>query len=296
MARKQGKQGKEGKVPAATARTQTSARTMGKSTPTPEPAQDFSRILVETIRDYAIVILDTDGRVVSWNPGAEAIKGYKAEEVIGRHFSCFYTPEDIEAGKPESELKEAETTGRFEDEGWRVRKGGSRFWANVVFTPLRDEDGNLCGYGKITRDLTERKRMEEAITAQAGEIMEISTPVVQVWEGVVAATLIGTLDSQRAARATEALLQRIVETRSTVALLDITGVPTIDTKTAQHLIETISAVRLLGGQAVITGIRPAIAQTLVHLGLDLAGVITRSTLAAGLLVALDHLNLKVVEK
>jgi PAS domain S-box-containing protein len=279
------KQRKEGAVPAAN---------QGK--PSPGPVQDFSRILVETIRDYAIVILDTDGRVVSWNPGAEAIKGYTAKEMIGRHFSCFYTPEDIEAGKPELELKEAEATGRFEDEGWRVRKGGERFWANVVFTPLRDARGKLCGYGKITRDLTERKRMEEAMAAQASEIMEISTPVVQVWQGVVAATLIGTLDSQRAARATETLLQRIVETRSTVALLDITGVPTIDTKTAQHLIETISAVRLLGGQAVITGIRPAIAQTLVHLGLDLAGVITRSTLAAGLLVALDHLNLKVVEK
>ena len=119
---------------------------------------------------------------------------------------------------------------------------------------------------------------------------------MQVWQGVVVAPLIGSLDSQRTQQFMERLLGRIVETNSPVALVDIMGVPTIDTQTAQHIIETISAVRLLGAQVVLTGVRPSIAQTLVHLGVDLSGIITRSSLAAGLQVALDILNLKVCAK
>ncbi len=126
--------------------------------------------------------------------------------------------------------------------------------------------------------------------------MELSTPVMQVWQGVVVAPLIGSLDSQRTQRFMERLLNRIVETNSPMALVDIMGVPTIDTQTAQHLIETISAVRLVGAQVVLTGVRPAIAQTFVRLGIDLSDITTRSSLAAGLLVALDGLNLRVVSK
>ncbi|MBN9517497.1 STAS domain-containing protein [bacterium] len=135
---------------------------------------------------------------------------------------------------------------------------------------------------------------EEIITRQSQEIVEISTPVIQVWNGVVVAPLIGSLDSQRTQQFMERLLERIVETNSPVALVDITGVPTIDTQTAQHLVETITAVRLLGAQVVLTGVRPAIAQTLVHLGIDLSGISTRSSLAAGLRVAFDLLDLRVV--
>ena len=174
-------------------------------------------------------------------------------------------------------------------------KDGSQFWANAIISALRDEDGSLRGYSKVTRDLTERKQAEERIQQQAREIMDLSTPVMQVWQGVVAAPLIGSLDSQRTQQFMERLLTRIVETNSPVALVDIMGVPTIDTQTAQHLIETISAVRLLGAQVVLTGVRPAIAQTLVHLGIDLSDVITRPSLAAGLKDALEILNLEVVK-
>jgi rsbT co-antagonist protein RsbR len=140
------------------------------------------------------------------------------------------------------------------------------------------------------------RKSEEQIKKQAQEILELSTPVMQVWEGIVAAPLIGSLDSQRTQQFMERLLHRIVETNSPVALVDITGVPTIDTQTAQHLIETISAVRLLGAQVVLTGVRPAIAQTLVHLGIDLSGIVTRSSLSAGLRVALEILQLRVASK
>jgi PAS domain S-box-containing protein len=120
-------------------------------------------LLVGSVVDYAIVVLDVDGRISSWNPGAELLKGYRADEVIGRHFSIFYTDDDIEDRFPDRELAIAGAAGRFENEGWRVRKDGSRFWANVVITALRDADGRLVGFGKVTRDLTERKRAEDAL-------------------------------------------------------------------------------------------------------------------------------------
>lgn len=119
------------------------------------------RLLVEGATDYAIFMLDPKGHVVSWNAGAERIKGYRTEEILGKHFSAFYPPEDLD--KPSYELKVAEAEGRFEDEGWRLRKDGSRFWANVVITPMIDPSGRLVGFSKITRDLTERKEAEEKI-------------------------------------------------------------------------------------------------------------------------------------
>lgn len=259
-------------------------------------SEGIFRLLVDNVRDYAIILLDPKGMVARWSPGAERIKGYQTKEIIGKHFSCFYPPESIKRGLPEQELATAARDGRYEDDGWRIRKDGTQFWASIVLTALRDKDGNLLGFGKITRDLTERKRVEERIQQQAREILELSTPVMQVWEGVVIAPLIGSLDSEQTQRFMERLLNRIVETNSPVALVDIMGVPTVDTKTAQHLIETISAVRLLGAQVVLTGVRPAIAQTLVHLGIDLSGIITRSSLSAGLQVAFGTLELEVVKK
>jgi len=267
-----------------------------KSPATVLGSEDSYRLLVESVKDYAIVMLDPDGHVASWNAGAERFKGYRAAEIVGKHFSCFYPADAVQRGLPEQELKTAAKDGRFEGEGWRVRKDGKQFWANVIISALRDKDGTLRGFAKVTRDLTESKQAEEQIRQQGKEIMELSTPVMQVWQGVVVAPLIGSLDSNRTQQFMERLLGRIVETNSPVALVDIMGVPTIDTQTAQHLIETISAVRLLGAQVVLTGVRPAIAQTLVHLGIDLSGIMTRSSLAAGLQVALDVLNLKVVSK
>jgi PAS domain S-box-containing protein len=118
---------------------------------------------VESIQDYAIFVLDPQGRVMSWNPGAQRFKGYTAEEIIGKHFSIFYPPERIAEGFPEHELEVAARVGRFEDEGWRVRKDGTLFWANVVITALRTRHGVLAGFAKVTRDLTERRRGEETL-------------------------------------------------------------------------------------------------------------------------------------
>ena len=124
---------------------------------------DSFRLLVESMTDYAIVTLDPGGRVVSWNSGAERIKGYSADEIIGRHFSVFYPPEANASGWPAKELELAERDGRFEDEGWRIRKDGTSFWANLIITALRDHTGRLVGFGKVLRDVSERRRAEQQL-------------------------------------------------------------------------------------------------------------------------------------
>jgi PAS domain S-box-containing protein len=123
------------------------------------------RVFVESVRDYALIMLDPQGLIISWNDGAEAINGYTADEIIGRHFTVFYPRESIESGLPERELVVAEAVGRYEDEGWRLRKDGTRFWANVVITALRDRAGNLLGFAKVARDLTERRKADESVRA-----------------------------------------------------------------------------------------------------------------------------------
>ncbi len=119
--------------------------------------------LVAGVRDYAIFLLDAQGNVQTWNAGAERIKGYRPDEIVGQHFSRFYPKEAVSSGWPAHELEVAAATGRFEDEGWRVRQDGTRFWANVVITALRDEKGGVRGFLKITRDLTDRKEAEEKL-------------------------------------------------------------------------------------------------------------------------------------
>ena len=131
--------------------------------------QRFSS-MVEAVRDYAIIFLEPDGRVASWNKGAERIKGYRAEEIVGQHFSRFYTPAGIANGKPDRELQVASSEGRFEDEDWRVRKNGTQFWANVIVTALRDASGNVHGFVKITRDLTARKQAEDELKRYAEDL------------------------------------------------------------------------------------------------------------------------------
>ncbi|MGA7625928.1 MAG: sigma 54-interacting transcriptional regulator [Candidatus Acidiferrales bacterium] len=126
-------------------------------------SDEIFRHLVESVTDYAIFMLDPQGRVSTWNVGAERIKGYTEEEIVGQHFSRFYLREEVDSGKPDRELKIAAAQGKFEDEGWRVRKDGSRFWANVIITAIRDQSGNLLGFAKVTRDFTERRKAEDAV-------------------------------------------------------------------------------------------------------------------------------------
>jgi formate hydrogenlyase transcriptional activator len=144
------------------------------------------RLLVEGARDYAIFMLDPQGRVATWNSGAERIKGYRAEEIIGRHFSEFYPQEEVERGRPAHELEVAAAQGRFEDEGWRIRKDGSRFWANVIITALKGKDGQLVGFSKVTRDFTERKDAEESLVLELSKAVLTNPDIRQMLAAIEA--------------------------------------------------------------------------------------------------------------
>ena len=135
-------------------------------------SEERFRLLVQSVQEYAIFNLDPLGNVVTWNNGAERLKGYRTEEILGKHFSAFHLPEDVASGRTEQILEEAAQSGQSEDEGWRIRKDGSRFWANVVITALRNSKGNLQGFAKVTRDMTERHGKEEALT-KAKELLEL---------------------------------------------------------------------------------------------------------------------------
>lgn len=241
---------------------------------------------VSSIADYELVRFDPDGLVRSWNPGAQIITGYSADEVIGHHMSMFYTEDDAHSGVLEREMAAAARDGSVEAEGWRIRKDGSRFWLNIVLSPIRDDRGELTGFVKVGRDDTGRREQARLVQQQRDEILELSTPVIQVWDKVLVLPVIGTLDSGRAARLTESLLERIAADQADVVILDISGVPGIDSGVAQHLLETVEAARLMGTESILSGVRPDTAQSIVHLGIELGGLRSRTSLKDALQLAL----------
>jgi PAS domain S-box-containing protein len=162
-----------------------------------DQVEERFRLMVESVKDYAIFMLDPNGVITTWNAGAQLIKGYRPEEIIGRHFSCFYSEAEVRAGKCEHELATATQAGRFEEEGWRLRKDGSRFWANVVITAIRDAHGQLRGFAKVTRDLTERVRSEDELAAEARRRLEAEnqTRFAEMFVGILGHDLRNPLNS-----------------------------------------------------------------------------------------------------
>ncbi len=165
------------------------------------------RLLLHGVKDYAILMLDPEGRVTTWNEGAERIKGYRAEEIIGQHFSKFYPPEALAQDKPAMELKIAKEEGRYEEEGLRVRKDGSLFWANVVITALRDKTGELCGFGKVTRDITSRKRADDKFKG----LLESAPDAIVIVDGKGEIVLVNSQTERTLGYAREELLGRKIE-------------------------------------------------------------------------------------
>lgn len=195
----------------------------GDSPTTADAAQNsLYRLLVESVTDYAIFLLDSTGHIMSWNPGARRIKGYEAEEIIGKHFSIFYTPQEIKRGKPGFGLSVATADGSWEEEGWRVRRDGSRFWASVVITALRGNDGELIGFAKVTRDLTERKQTDDehaqllALERAARKETEATVERLQVIQSVTEAALVHLN--------LEDLLQTLLDRISDILMVDTVAV------------------------------------------------------------------------
>jgi PAS domain S-box-containing protein len=192
-----------------------------------EVQAELFQLLVTSVKDYAIFLLNPQGRILSWNIGAHRLKGYTTDEIIGKHFSIFYPPRDVQHGKPEYALRIATVDGRWEEDGWRVKKDGSRFWANVVITALRNDDGELVGFAKVTRDLTERKRADE----ERSQLLEMEHAARTQYESMV--------DRLRAIQSvTEAALAHLDLEKLLPELLDrIAEVLVVDT-VAVLLVET----------------------------------------------------------
>ena len=186
----------------------------GRRWPGLPPGEDPFWLLVDSVRDYGIFLLDDEGVIQSWNTGAQLITGYEAEEVIGRHFAVLYTKEEIEAGWPQRELGLAERGGRVEDEGWRMRKNGQRFWASVVTTAMCSADGKLYGYSKIVRDLTERKQHEESLKRS----VERSR---QLWTQAVKDPLTGAFNRRYMMEQLRGALERATWVTASLVLIDI---------------------------------------------------------------------------
>lgn len=155
--------------------------------------QSGFRQMIDSITDHEVIRLDPEGRVCSWHIGAERLTGYLADEILGRSLAVFDSPQDVTAGQPERELEAAMRDGQSETEGWRVRKDGTRFWASVVLSPIRDQNGRLERYVKIARDLTDRREQEQILQRQREAILELSTPVIQVWDKILVLPIIGVL-------------------------------------------------------------------------------------------------------
>ena len=196
-------------------------------------SEERFRLLVESVQDYAIFMLDPEGRIASWNAGAERIKGYSAQEIIGQHFSRFYTSEDLQSGKPQRELQSALKDGRVEDEGWRVRKDRSLFWANVVITAVRDKEHRLLGFAKVTRDLTEKRKSEalEVADRQKNEFLailahELRNPLAPISNGLQLLKLEG-VDGDTVKQTTELMERQLSHlVRLVDDLLDVSRVIT----------------------------------------------------------------------
>jgi PAS domain S-box-containing protein len=276
-------------------------------------ALPLERLLESVMRsslEYSIIAKDLDKRILTWNTGAFRNYGYKPEEVLGQSAAILHHPDDLESGLFESihqkALQEEATSGTFQ----RRRKDGSEFTASVVLTRRDDEKGRPVGFLLMSRDITaeqnlrrdiddklrELQRNNEIISRQRDELTELSSPVIKVWDGILVLPVIGVLDSSRAQLVTETLLNAIAETESEFVILDISGVPAIDTEVAQHILRTTEAARLMGATPLISGVRPATAQTIVHMGLNLGSSLTSNSLKTALRTALQQMEQRASDR
>ena len=254
----------------------------------PIESSAFLSAIVESSGD-AIIGKTLEGTILSWNRGAEQLYQYSAEEAVGRNISLIIPPErEGELQRILARITRGERVEHYETE--RVRKDGVRLDVSVTISPIRDAKGEVIGASAVARDISERKLIEkeraalreEVISAQELLLAELSTPLIPIKEGIVVMPLIGAMNERRAAQMLTTLLEGVKERCPRFAIIDITGVSTVDTHVASALINAAAAVKLMGTEVVITGIRGRLAQTLIGMGVDLGGIVTRRNLQEGI--------------
>ncbi|MFC1866687.1 PAS domain-containing protein [Thermodesulfobacteriota bacterium] len=238
-----------------------------------------------------VMAVDRDLKLIFMNAAGCGFLGKEWAEIKGRH--CYELFNSLHCQTPECRMQKVMDGGASQTVRNEVEINGRTIPIEYTADALKDENGNVVGGLEYVLDITERVRQEHKLREQSRTIMDISTPAIKLWDRIVILPVVGVVDSLRAQQMMDAMLKKITETSSKVIILDIQGVAAVDTAVANHLIKIAKATKLMGCQCIISGISPAVAQSLVHLGIDLGNVITDSTLQDALADALDMLNLEV---
>ena len=273
----------------------------GKKSPKPSTAGGkddpayLSGVVDAINKSSAVCEFDLDGIILDANEKFLSLMGYRIDEVVGKHHSMFAEP-DYAASEAYKRFWDVLRRGEYQSAEYkRIGKGGREVWIQASYNPILNGGGEPWKVVKFATDITERKESDALIKKQQQLLLELSTPTMQLFDGVVLMPLVGNIDGDRATQLISQLLEAISEYQAEVAILDVTGVPVIDTEVARNVLKAVSAAKMLGSVVIITGMKPSGAQTLVQLGIDLSHIATKGTLRAGIDEAFRIQGLRVAK-